>query len=119
MEQLDPTAFFLTLLEAFIDPDASSGNPHMPLRRRPSGVASISQNVAKSPLRAAPSSFAVLIQVNDAAPVALKPAVAWAAPTRHDAGNRRLFEQLARDCWGAGGRLHPARGAAALSWKEI
>ncbi|HEX3638889.1 MAG TPA: hypothetical protein VHV99_26095 [Paraburkholderia sp.] len=94
--------FLLTLLEAFIGPGALSGNPHMPLPRRPSGVASISQNVAKSPLRATPSSFAALIQVNDAAPAALKPAVARTAPPRHDASNRCLFEWLARGCPGSG-----------------
>jgi hypothetical protein len=83
MGQLDPTAFFLTLLEAFSDPGALSGNPHTPLRRRPSGVTPISQNVAKSPLRGAASFVAALIQVNGAAPPGLEPAAVLTALALH------------------------------------
>jgi hypothetical protein len=56
------------------DPAAPFGNPHTPLAGRPLGAASISQNVAKSPLRAADTFIRVSVQVGAAARAGPKPA---------------------------------------------
>jgi hypothetical protein len=68
MGQLDPAALFFALHEVPHQPQRAFRNPHTPLARRPLGVMSISENVAKSPLGAVSPFVAALIQVNGATP---------------------------------------------------